>query len=390
MLTRVEIKNFRSCHDVVLDNLEPVTVLVGRNAAGKTNILRAIQSTASFAAPGPPLHELRTLGDVSLQATTGQAKYSYSLETSSGLAESLGVEDAHGAKHVLFSRKNGDVELPHAGTLFKTGASAPCIPAIMSLLPAEHPEIALIRPFLSFLEKVRYYPLEVQDRPLDEGDVGSVPIVPGLYEEWLARYRGAGDPSDQVLMRLLHAWLTDSAVFEEICSLLGPNGLGLIDKIEVAKIEAPSTSGQIEGNDSLYWMLFQPTFQPSIHPGPVNSFSFRNLSAGTQRVVRLIVSLLFDKSSVMLVEHPEDGIHRGLLRKLIDVLQAYSDQSQLIVSSHSSVVFNATDPGAVRLVTMEKGETKARALTPAERAAADKFLEEEGSLSDFLDSVEED
>ncbi len=40
MLKRVEIHNFRSCHNVVLDDLGAVTVLVGRNAVGKSNILR--------------------------------------------------------------------------------------------------------------------------------------------------------------------------------------------------------------------------------------------------------------------------------------------------------------------------------------------------------------
>lgn len=119
-------------------------------------------------------------------------------------------------------------------------------------------------------------------------------------------------------------------------------------------------------------------------------FGFENLSAGTQRVIRILVSLIFDQSAVMLLEHPEDGIHRGLLRKLIDVLQKYANQSQLIVSSHSSVVFDTLDPGTVRLVTMGEGNTKVRSLTPEELGVAGRFLEEDGSLSDFLETVEED
>ena len=116
---------------------------------------------------------------------------------------------------------------------------------------------------------------------------------------------------------------------------------------------------------------------------------FNALSAGTQRIVRLIVSLIFDQSSVMLIEHPEDSIHRGLLRKVIDVLQGYSDQHQMILSSHSAVVFDTLDPMAVRLVTMENDATKVRKLTPDELRAAKLFMEEEGSLSDFIETVEE-
>jgi predicted ATPase len=93
----------------------------------------------------------------------------------------------------------------------------------------------------------------------------------------------------------------------------------------------------------------------------------------------------------MLLEHPEEGIHRGLLRKLVDLLRDYSDQTQLIVTSHSPVVFNTLDPESVRLVTMEnEGLTKVRALSPDELGVADRYLEEEGSLSDFLETVEDE
>lgn len=42
MITRVEIKNYRCLRDVVLD-LDPLTVLVGPNASGKSAILRALE-----------------------------------------------------------------------------------------------------------------------------------------------------------------------------------------------------------------------------------------------------------------------------------------------------------------------------------------------------------
>ena len=90
----------------------------------------------------------------------------------------------------------------------------------------------------------------------------------------------------------------------------------------------------------------------------------------------------------MLLEHPEDKIHPGLLRKLIGLLQTYSDETQVIIASHSAAVFNSLGPESLRLVTMEEGETKARALSPDEIDVVGKYLEEEGSLSDFLETVE--
>ena len=49
MLTSVHIKNFRSCKDVKIENMGLMLGLVGRNGAGKTTILRAIEWAASTA-----------------------------------------------------------------------------------------------------------------------------------------------------------------------------------------------------------------------------------------------------------------------------------------------------------------------------------------------------
>jgi predicted ATPase len=181
--------------------------------------------------------------------------------------------------------------------------------------------------------------------------------------------------------------LTNDPRLQEIRSLLGRDGLGVVDNLDIQTFKEPKSQQKKEGPIELYRVWFQPSLEASASS---RDFDFADLSSGTQRVIRILVSLIFDESAVMLLEHPEDGIHRGLLRKLIDLLQKYADPSQLIVSSHSPLVFNTLDPRAVRLVTMEEGATKVRRLTPEELQVAGKFLEEDGSLADFLETVEED
>ena len=55
MLKSIVIRGFRSCRDVSLTDLPSLVALIGRNAAGKTNILRAIEWVARLASGG--LHE---------------------------------------------------------------------------------------------------------------------------------------------------------------------------------------------------------------------------------------------------------------------------------------------------------------------------------------------
>jgi predicted ATPase len=104
----------------------------------------------------------------------------------------------------------------------------------------------------------------------------------------------------------------------------------------------------------------------------------------------MIVSMIFDKSSVMLIEHPEDGTHRSLTKKVFSLLQTYTDPSQIIVSSHSPLVFDMLDPAQIRLVTMENGKTTARALTEEETAQARRYIKREGTLTEYLDVLIED
>jgi hypothetical protein len=60
------------------------------------------------------------------------------------------------------------------------------------------------------------------------------------------------------------------------------------------------------------------------------------------------------------------------------------------MTSHSSDLFNALIPEEIRLVTMEYGATKVRALSESEMAGAKRFINKEGNLSDYLDLLETD
>jgi predicted ATPase len=395
MLKRVEIENFRSCQKVVLDDLGPMTVLVGRNAVGKSNILRAISwlaETATSSAP-PTIPDQFGPTRISMRVVLGEDTYDYSFSSGGGflltaagpddgIVETLGHRRIGSTQSSTFSRHREEIRL-NDGRTISVGATGPCMPAIVSVLPPDSEPVRLVRPLLRDIETIRYYPM-----PLGPDTVsnGLTAVRPHDVDGWLARDRGAGAIGAGVLMRLLDMKLARKDQFDEVQQLLGQDGLGLIDHVYVGPIELGPKARAPE--ESWYSIAFQPTLQSS--ENLPRMFGFDDLSSGTQRLVAIVTSLIYDHSAVMLLEHPEDGIHRALLRKLIGVLQAYSDESQLIIATHSPVVLDAVEPSAVRLVTMEDGQTKVRALTSEEVRVAAKYLEEEGSLAEFLGIVADD
>jgi energy-coupling factor transporter ATP-binding protein EcfA2 len=408
MLKRIHIKGFRSCRDVLLEDLGPLTALVGRNGSGKTNILRAIHWLAR-AATATDLDQVlfpqtfdsfvknaswpSLTADVHLDGST--FRYSMTLSDEEGassgsqrfgqfsLQEKLEVRTDGVRWKEILRRTGGELHVQGRKSPIQLGLMVPCLSGLVALLPEEDQVLAYFLPLFSYFKRVRYYPLdEVNDVPALE----HLSIVPGSeYRQWVS----TGHPSDSVLMRLIRTRFDQPAVFDEIRSLLGPKGLDLISEITVSVLRpAAQVPEELADDDGFLNYLVR------FHPGKAlgkgsRPLSYGELSLGTRRVLHMITSLLVDRSSLLLLEHPEDGIHRGLLRKLLGLLRANVDPAQIILTSHSAQVVNDLTAQDVRLVSIHRGATRVRKLTPKESEVAAHFIEEEGTLADFLDSVEE-
>jgi len=172
---------------------------------------------------------------------------------------------------------------------------------------------------------------------------------------------------------------------EELKQLVGANGLSVLHDIEIQALSFPrtKTTANTPETQTFYLVTFHPVSSPK------ESRAYGNLSFGTRRILRVLVSLIFDKSSVMLLEQPEDGIHPGLLHKLIPLLKSYSDLTQVMVASHSPTVFNRLNPKEIRLVDIDEGATSVRALTKREIVGAERYISEDGPLSDYIETAQE-
>jgi predicted ATPase len=104
----------------------------------------------------------------------------------------------------------------------------------------------------------------------------------------------------------------------------------------------------------------------------------------------MFVSLVFDDSSVILLEQPEDSLHPGLTKKVIGLLRQNAIDTQLIMSSHSSALLNKLKPEEIRLVSLHNGHTTVRQLSPKELENAARFMNDEGTLYEFLEPEDEE
>ncbi len=403
MLRKIEIKRFRSCKDVSITNLPGIVALIGRNAAGKTNILRAIEWVARVAC-GAVTDDLLyrnvtpfDLGQpeisivIELKKKTYIYEFRFSLNRLTGpqpgftvdFEESVSVQENGSAPQEICSRKGGEIRTSDNGTV-KIGNLAPCLPALASLFPATTPLVKQIRPLLDFFRRVRYYPL---DEPSDAAErVHNANFVQDdEYRKWLAQYKQNESPGASVLMRLIY--MESQGRLKELESILGKTGLELVDKIIVQKHSWPISGEDQEKSQDIHIVSFLVSRSDPKHMAPL---TYSNLSCGTGRMLRMILSLLFDHDSIMLIEHPEDGIHTGLVKKVMANMRLNAASTQIIMSSHSLTLLNMLSPEEIRLITIEKGATHVRALSQNELRIANNFISEQGgNLADYVESVGE-
>ena len=402
MLESFTIKNFRSCENTSIRLNEPVIALVGKNGVGKTNLMHAIQLVAELCVEGsdstflvyPRDHS--SLTEFKLSFTINSVKCEYHTKRSSRLPRDTILEESLKAGGISLFHRDGETIQTEDKNLpdLKIGMRTSALSALLQLLPQDHELKKELDPIDVYLRSVRYQPLiqgfqeHVTGRSIFRG-IGESPVIElSRYEAWKAAQRD-GPPSRSVQLRLLDLFLTDDQRWRELTILLGEDGLGLIQDIKVEDVMVRRNSRDETEPDSEegYVISFIPCAGLA---GAGRPFRFRGLSAGTWRIVQLVTYLIYDKYSCMLIEQPEDSIHAGLLAKVIDILRTYSGGTQLICTTHSPRVMNLVGPRCIRFVTANDGRTRVSELTDSDFQAARAYLEDEGTLSEFLETLGED
>jgi hypothetical protein len=256
------------------------------------------------------------------------------------------------------------------------------MPVILSAIPTDDKVAALIKTFASFMSKVKYYPIDELSNPGNKFDQESV-VQDGYYRQLLSSKSGEapGLLSPSTCLRLVHTFLTDQQKINDLLDFIGRNGLKLIDDIKVESLTSAA-------KEIIYFIHFK--LGQNLGNGD-RLFKYSDLSLGTRRILQILVSLVFDDSSVMLIEHPEDGVHSGLLGNLVAQMDTAKNPTQIILTSHSAALLNKMKPEDIRMVQLIGQNTSSiRSLTVGEIDGAKKFMNEEGTLFEYIGVIEQE
>lgn len=87
------------------------------------------------------------------------------------------------------------------------------------------------------------------------------------------------------------------------------------------------------------------------------SFPATFISDGTMNITALIVALFLEReraTALTILEEPERNVHPQLIGKIVDMIKIASEQSQLLITTHSPEVIKHVDVQSVFLVHRDR------------------------------------
>ena len=331
LLKKVHIKNFRSLRDVEL-SLKPLTVLVGPNASGKSNILNAlsllnwmmidenmptvkfIQDSFWAGEVGPITFQLRsevkgilTVYDLILKAEADQLL----------LGEELSVNNV---KVISIPNK----KLTVVGGTSKNGAiNASYKLALGSTEACEESDITgiVLKEFIKTWEFYDFQPGRRRGLP------------DGLEQDELSEHPKRSDV-DSVI----------STVSEKIAAVLNmmfhltlqPTLLSWYEKAP-ERFNSVSESLAASTNIRIGCHLVDGDQQLCLLEGHKNPIPIERASDGTLRLIAYYILLNQPELPPLIaIEEPERNLHPGVLKEIAYVLERIAERTQVIITTHSS------------------------------------------------------
>jgi predicted ATPase len=202
------------------------------------------------------------------------------------------------------------------------------------------------------------------------------------------RFGGGWNEHQKFMFDLYWAYKNPKSKFKEFLSIVGNQGIGLIDTIQYLEIKVPTNVYEVGvgGNvisKEIEKLLVIPNFLVQ-----TIKLSPNQLSEGTFKTLAVIFYLVTDTSKLLILEEPEVCIHHGLLSSILELIKEFTREKQIIISTHSDFVLDGLDPENVFIVRndIQKGTTIKHIpedLSASDYRALKVYLETSGNLGEY-------
>ncbi|MEI8309683.1 MAG: AAA family ATPase [Verrucomicrobiota bacterium] len=361
-ITRLRLKRFRSLlwADIPLTN--PLFI-VGKNGAGKSNFLKALEFLASCVSmPLESVFQLHGGLETMRFRTSGRSRpgnfgmrvdftlpsgvegwYAFEIKAMTGYKFEVVKEQCSAGPH-SFTRSDGEITLSAAGI-------TPGVTHESLLLPllGGTPEFKPVKELLRDIAVFSLEPRIIQE--MQEPDAG-------------LSLKSDGSNLSSVLQNMREPAL------RRLCQLLGSVVPGVS---EVTPLK----------HGKRLTLRFKQTWSGDSDQQEESSHEAFAMSDGTMRVLGILTAFLQnERPKVIALEEPESTIHPEALAALLDLIRGFADKSQIIVSTHSPDLLESKwiEAENIRVASWSKGVTQILPLGQASAASLKQHLMGAGEM----------
>ena len=402
-LNKIHIRGYRSCKSTQFDLNRELSVLIGRNGSGKTNVLQGalLLSSTPRRRIGPSDVDgssLRSVVEAEFSIGKRQVNYRGTIRhttddrnrdrvlttdeqwglTAFGVKEKWTIvpwRSAHSRQRFL------NLQRVHSYLSNKE------LDALEKPIPPE--AIEAIQEIDKFRASMRYFSASQFTNPSGCPSSFEIDEDGDLREQFSAALTGTLGTHTRFLYDLYRAYKEDTDAYAAFLSLAGKQGIGLIDKIAWKEVKISSGGYEVRSGATLVKTETR-TRQMIVPRVYVNKtqLSFNQLSEGTLKTLALLFYLLTSEEKILLIEEPEICVHHGLLSSVLEVVKNVSRRKQIVLSTHSNFVLDLLTPEDVFIVsnTLETGTVVDRiseSLSAKDFAALKIYLEHSGNLGEY-------
>lgn len=351
-LTSLRIRHYKSLGDVYMRDLDPVTLLVGTNATGKSNIIDALRFLRD-ASTHDLEHAVSSRGGLELIRQYSPYKpyhISFRIEFSQHFHDL--ERDAHGAYELAIAAAGGGnyrVEREEG-----TWPEVHEVDDDVTIVYEQFYRSAdgVVRNTAGETEKVAPDELYV-NRRFKTSDLRNVLAAPRFSAIYPNTLRSPARPdTERRLKETGENWASILKAMRQ--STRGRQAVASI--LEMMKYVMPNlVDVKVKGVGG--YLVPQFIVQDSADTRQ-HSFDPLQLSDGTLRIFGMLMALYqFPPSQVLALEEPEQTVNPGILAMLADAFKEVSQRTQLFATTHSPNLIDYFKPEQIRVVTMQKGET---------------------------------
>lgn len=389
-LVDLRISHYKSLSDIALTDIQPVTVLVGCNGVGKSNLADALRFLRDATNQGLD-HAVSTRGGIGLIRQYSPTK-PFQISFDFGFAEKSDLSNVARYQLTLTSLREGNfrVERERCEWIAPTEFE----------FDDEHSEV-IERGFKVMLAERNaegHINLRVGGKTVAQDNERPMPadaLALGSRITWLdfGALHFGGQELHEFILNFRFSAIYPNTLRQpappDTDPILKENGANWASILRNLKKTSRGKQAWEQVREMMQVVMPQledispqavggfilPRFKVREASGEAHLFDPSQISDGTLRILGILLALYqTPHPSLMVIEEPEQTVNPALLALLADAFREVSERTQLLITSHSPHLIDCFEPENIQVVTMQHGETRVSSIRASQREAVKEHL----------------